>query len=119
MRRMDRREFLERAGGFVAVAGFAGPFRLAENLRDPRLRELDRLVQGDVLGRADDGYDAARQVYSSRVGTQPFAIVYAESARDVQRTILWARRHNLRIAPRSGGHSYAGYSLSPGVVVDV
>lgn len=119
MRRMDRREFLERAGGFVVVAGFPGPFRLAENLRDPRLRELDRLVQGDVLGRADDGYDAARQVYSSRVGTQPFAIVYAESARDVQRTILWARRHNLRIAPRSGGHSYAGYSLSPGVVVDV
>jgi FAD/FMN-containing dehydrogenase len=119
MRRMDRREFLERAGGFVVVAGFPGPFRLAENLRDPRLRELDRLVQGDVLGRADAGYDAARQVYSSRVGTQPFAIAYAESARDVQRTILWARRHKLRIAPRSGGHSYGGYSLSPGVVVDV
>ena len=119
MRRMDRREFLERAGGFVAVAGIAGPFRLAENLRDPRLRELDRLVQGDVLGRADTGYDAARQVYSSRVGTQPLAIVYAESASDVQRTILWARRHDLPIAPRSGGHSYGGYSLSPGVVVDV
>ncbi|MDX6518467.1 MAG: hypothetical protein QOF50_1313, partial [Gaiellaceae bacterium] len=61
---MDRREFLERAGGFVAVAGFAGPFRIAETLRDPRLRELDKLIQGDVLGRADDGYDAARQVYS-------------------------------------------------------
>ncbi|MDX6477803.1 MAG: hypothetical protein QOG29_390 [Gaiellaceae bacterium] len=116
---MDRREFLERAGGFVAVAGFAGPFRIAETLRDPRLRELDKLIQGDVLGRADDGYDAARQVYSNRAGTQPFAIVFAESARDVQRTILWARRHDLRIAPRSGGHSYAGYSLATGVVVDV
>ncbi len=92
----------------MVVAGFPGPFRLAENLRDPRLRELDRVVQGDVLGRGDDGYQAARQVYSSRVGTQPFAIVYAESVRDVQRTILWARRHNLRIAPRSGGHSYGG-----------
>ena len=103
----------------MVVAGFAGPFRIAGTLRDPRLRELDKLVQGVVLGRADDGYDAARQVYSSRVGTQPFAIVYAESARDVRRTILWARRHDLRIAPRSGGHSYAGYSLSPGVVVDV
>ena len=119
MRRMDRREFLERAGGFAAVAGLAGPFRLAEELRDPRLRELDRLVQGDVLGRADTGYAAARSVYSTRASTQPFAIVFAEGARDVQRTILWARRHNLRIAPRSGGHSYGGYSLSPGVVVDV
>ena len=103
----------------MVVAGFTGPFRIAATLRDPRLRELNKLVQGGVLGRADDGYDAARQVYSSRVGTQPFAIDYAESARDVQRTILLARRHNLRIAPRSGGHSYAGYSLSPGVVVDV
>jgi FAD/FMN-containing dehydrogenase len=116
---MDRREFLERAGGFVVVAGFPGPFRLAADLRDPRLRELDKLVQGDVLGRADDGYASAREVYSTRASTQPFAIVYAESARDVQRTVLWARRHKLRIAPRSGGHSYGGYSLSPGVVVDV
>jgi len=116
---MDRREFLERAGGFVAVAGFSGPFRLAEKLRDPRLRELDKLVQGDVLGRDDSGYAAARTVYSTRATTQPFAIVYAESVRDVQRTLLWARRHKLRIAPRSGGHSYGGYSLSTGVVVDV
>src|SRR5207247_6096094 len=30
-----------------------------------------------------------------------------------------ARRHALRIVARSGGHSYGGYSTTPGVVVDV
>jgi FAD/FMN-containing dehydrogenase len=116
---MDRREFVQRAGGLLVVAGFPGPFRLAAELRDPRLGELDKLVRGTVLGSADSGYAAARDVYSTRATARPFAIVYAESARDVQRTVLWARRHKIRITPRSGGHSYGGYSLGPGVVVDV
>lgn len=119
MKPMDRREFVRGAGGLLVVAGFPAPFRLAAELRDPRLRELDKLVQGTVLGSADSGYAAAREVYSTRATARPFAIVYAESARDVQRTVLWARRHKLRITPRSGGHSYGGYSLAPGVVVDV
>jgi FAD/FMN-containing dehydrogenase len=116
---MDRREFVQRAGGLVVVAGFPVPFRLAAELRDPRLRELDKLVQGTVLGSADSGYATAREVYSTRATTRPLAIVYAASARDVQRTVLWARRHKMRVTPRSGGHSYGGYSLGPGVVVDV
>jgi FAD/FMN-containing dehydrogenase len=53
-------------------------------------------------------------------GTHPRAIVYCESAEDVEKTVRWARKHTIRIAPRCGGHSYAGYSTtSRGVVVDV
>lgn len=51
---------------------------------------------------------------------QPRAVVYCESVEDVERTIRWARKHGIRVVPRSGGHSYAGYSTtSTGVVVDV
>jgi FAD/FMN-containing dehydrogenase len=33
--------------------------------------------------------------------------------------VRWSRRHSIRVVPRSGGHSYAGYSTCKGVVVDV
>jgi FAD/FMN-containing dehydrogenase len=53
-------------------------------------------------------------------GAHPHAIVYCESAEDVEKTARWARKHAIRIVPRCGGHSYAGYSTtSAGVVVDV
>jgi FAD/FMN-containing dehydrogenase len=72
------------------------------------------------VARGAAGYDAARLLYSPRFdGTLPLAVVYCQSATDVSRTILWARQNNVRIAARSGGHSYAGYSTTPGVVIDV
>ena len=41
-------------------------------------------------------------------------------SRDVQAVLRWADRHDVRVAARSGGHSYAGYStLDEGVVVDL
>jgi len=45
--------------------------------------------------------------------------VFCESLSDVQKTVRWARKHSVRIVPRSGGHSYGGYSTTSGVVVDV
>src|SRR5262249_2238137 len=33
--------------------------------------------------------------------------------------VRWARTHGIRIVPRSGGHSYGGYSTTSGVIVDV
>ena len=72
------------------------------------------------MKRGAAGYDAARLLYSPRFDdTRPLAVVYCESATDVSRTILWARQNQVRIAARSGGHSYAGYSTTPGVVIDV
>ena len=53
-------------------------------------------------------------------GAHPRAIVYCESAEDVERTVRWAQKHAIHIVPRCGGHSYAGYSTSSdGVVVEL
>jgi FAD/FMN-containing dehydrogenase len=46
-------------------------------------------------------------------------VVFCEGREDVERTVRWAHKHSIRIAPRSGGHSYGGYSTSSGVIVDV
>jgi FAD/FMN-containing dehydrogenase len=83
-------------------------------------RELDRQLRGDVVQRGAPGYNAARVVYDTRYdAVKPQAIAYCESLADVQKTVRWARKHHVHIVPRSGGHSYGGYSTTSGVIVDV
>jgi FAD/FMN-containing dehydrogenase len=86
----------------------------------PNLMALQSRLTGTVVPRGAPGYDAARLLYSPRFdAVMPLAVVYCQSAIDVSRTILWARENGVRVAARSGGHSYAGYSTTPGVVIDV
>jgi FAD/FMN-containing dehydrogenase len=87
-------------------AGGAGP---------RALRELARRVRGPVLG------PGASRPYNLRFdAVRPDAVVEPLDSRDVQAVLRWADRHDVRIAARSGGHSYAGYStLGEGVVVDL
>jgi len=109
---------LERAGRLAVAAGtLPGVVR---RRTAPDLGALRSRVSGPVVAQGDPGYDAARLLYSPRFdGVHPLAVVYCESAIDVSRTILWARANGVAIAPRSGGHSYAGYSTTAGVVIDV
>jgi FAD/FMN-containing dehydrogenase len=118
---LDRREFLSRAGGAVVAAGVLGgtsPWAAAAT--DPRIRELRQLVSGPVLARGSVAYDQARVVYNERFdGVRPLAVVRPQHVADVQAVVRWAQRRGVAIIPRSGGHSYAGYSTGSGVVLDL
>jgi FAD/FMN-containing dehydrogenase len=82
--------------------------------------ELAGGLRGQVVVRGDAAYDQARVLFNTRFDTyKPRAVVFCESTQDVQRTVRWARKHAVRIVPRSGGHSYGGYSSTSGVIVDV
>src|SRR3989442_764014 len=127
--RYDRRDFLERAGRLPPAAppppppgplAPTGPWSAPAVTADPRLRELERAVQGAVVAPGSPGYAQSRLLVNTRFdAVTPLAIVYCLSVADVQATIRWARRHGVRIAARAGGHSYGGYSTTEGVVVDV
>ncbi len=72
------------------------------------------------MARGQSGYAAAKELFNTRFDAiSPQAIAYCQSGSDVRQAVLWARRHGVRVAARAGGHSYAGYSTTPGVVVDV
>jgi len=47
----------------------------------------------------------------------PFGVVRPRHAGEVAAAILWARENNCPMVARSGGHSYAGCSTVPGLVV--
>ena len=135
--RLDRRTFLRAAAGTAAgVAVAAGSETLPEGFLSPskgaaRERALgdDRPVPWHALAASLRGrlvrptaasYPVDAQVYNQRFdGLLPKAIAYCRTPEDVQRCVDFARRHRVRVAARSGGHSYGGYSLCRGLVVDV
>ena len=85
-----------------------------------RLRELAARIEGEVATPASASYAQARLSESTRFDSvHPAAIVFAVNPADVAATISWARRYGIHLVPRSGGHSYAGYSTTTGVVLDV
>lgn len=47
----------------------------------------------------------------------PFGVVRPETPEEVACAIKWARENNVPMVPRSGGHSYAGCSTVPGLVI--
>src|SRR5438067_10439422 len=121
---LTRRDFLERVAGLAAGAStlsLAGRFATLARAAPPGIYgQLARTLQGDVVVPGNPSYARARVLYDTQFdGVHPHAVVFCESAVDVERTVTWARKHKLHLVPRSGGHSYGGYSVSPGVVIDV
>lgn len=81
------------------------------------LSGLDRALRGCVVRRGDASFDDDRQVWNLAHQAEPLAIVRAADARDVAAAVRFARRNDLEIAVRSGGHSFAGHSTGDGVMV--
>jgi len=82
--------------------------------------ELASGLRGEVVLPGASAYEQARLLFNTRFdAVKPRAVVFCESTTDVQRTVRWAHKHAVRIVPRSGGHSYGGYSTTSGVIVDV
>ena len=88
---------------------------------DPRLRALQQAVDGQVITRSSPGYASGRLLFNERFDAiRPLAVLRATNAGDVAKAIRWARKYGIRLAARSGGHSYAGYSTAQnGLVIDL
>jgi FAD/FMN-containing dehydrogenase len=115
---LTRREFTQG----LAVAALVPPGWALVSRRHPAaLRQLARECRGPVLAPGDAGFGAVAHGYDERYdGRVPQAVLLAEGVGDVQAAVRWAARHGVRIAARSGGHSYAGYSTpAGGLVVDL
>ncbi|MFJ9369695.1 FAD-binding oxidoreductase [Nocardia sp. NPDC101769] len=73
-----------------------------------------------VLQPGDPAYDVATTPFNTRyLGRRPRAVVSVGSVSDVVRAVDWAGQTRVPITPRGGGHSYAGYSIGPGLVLDL
>jgi len=87
---------------------------------DAMMKELERGFTGQLLAPQDPGYDDARKVYNAMIDRRPALIARCADARDVARTIGFARTHDLPLAVRGGGHSGPGLGIcDDGVVAEL
>ena len=129
MEDITRRAALGMSGQAVLAAGAGGavltrpgrPARPAQRARRaPDWTALARQLRGPLLRPGDRGYAAASLPYNKRyAGIRPAGVALCTDTADVQAALRWARRFGVPFAARSGGHSYAGYSTSQGLVISL
>ena len=81
---------------------------------------LARRLSGRLVLPGDRGYVEYALPNNLRYSAvRPAAIARCKNAQDVSSAIVWARENNVGIVARSGGHSYAGYSTTNGLMIDL
>ena len=76
--------------------------------------------EGSLIAPGDDGYQQARSVYNAMIDRQPALVARCATPEDVAWVIGFARRHDLPLAVRGGGHNGAGLgTVEGGVVADL
>jgi FAD/FMN-containing dehydrogenase len=132
---LDRRGFLRLGAGAVAALGAgtlvseasssAGGSRqlVMPSITHPSPITLDDLrsaLEGRLILPSSARYASSRLVYDLRFETErPLAVAYCASPLDVARCLQFTGQHKITPIPRSGGHSYGGYSTGSGLVIDV
>jgi len=77
-------------------------------------------LRGCLIVPADSEYEKARRVANRAIDCHPAIIVRCAGREDVVRAIEFARTHDLVVAVRGGGHSFAGKSTcDDGMVIDL
>lgn len=80
------------------------------------LDELARRIRGRFLRDGSPLYEDARKVWNLAYDRRPLAMARCDGVDDVQRCVEFARRHNILVAIRGGGHSYAGFGVADGAL---
>lgn len=82
---------------------------------------LARGLDGSLIRPGDHDWTTARLLYNTRFdGLKPAAVAYPAHEDDIRTLLAYARAHDVPVAIRNGGHSYAGWSSGNGrLVLDV
>lgn len=141
---LDRRAVL-RTGAATALAGAgaalpAGPASAAavgsaagspgvvkprsavqpENLDARGWRQLADSVRGPLFRQQDANFWALSVPENHRFAQIiPAGILCPDTPADVARAISWASENQLPVTPRGGGHSYAGFSSTTGLLLSL
>ena len=122
-----RRDFIKRSA--TAGAAFATSRALARlgiavapDLDPVVVKKFGATLKGRLVLPNEQSYDAARRIafWNSKTAKHPVMIAQCANPEDVTRSVEFARRHDLLVAVRSGGHSTLGWGLCEGgLVIDV
>jgi len=76
--------------------------------------------RGPLIRPGDPNYNSARRVWNGMIDRYPALIARCTGLDDVVAAVAFARRHNLLVAVRGGGHNVAGNAVcDDGLVIDL
>ncbi len=92
--------------------------RTAPGRSHPRpLRTLRSRLRGKACLADEAGYHEARTVWNAMIDRSPEVAVRCAGAADVMNAVDFARRHDLVLSVKGGGHNIAGNAVSDGGVL--
>jgi FAD/FMN-containing dehydrogenase len=74
-------------------------------------------IKGALIFAEDAEYDAARRVWNGAIDRRPALIARCHDAADAAAALAYARRRDLPVAVRGGGHNVGGSAVCDGGVV--
>jgi hypothetical protein len=84
------------------------------------LNKLRNLVKGEVILPEDSNYDEARTIYNAMIDKHPAAILKCRETEDVIQAVKFAKKNQMVVSVKGGGHNGAGLALvNNGLVIDL
>ena len=83
-------------------------------LEQADVQELADALRGSVLLPGNEGYEKARRVLNASINKHPALVVQPTGVADIRNAVTFANEHDLLLAVKCGGHSYAGKSTCDG-----
>jgi hypothetical protein len=118
-----RRQFVQTTA-FTAAALYANPAKALAAVDPNRsppdaaaIHKLASAITGQLITSDAPEFESSRLVFNRAFDKRPALIVRCAAPSDVVRSLEFARRHNLPIAVRGGGHSRAGFGVCDGGLV--
>ena len=84
------------------------------NVTSPVVNELQETLQGKILIQGDNDYDTARKVWNGMIDRKPAFIVQCVNSNDIMTAVNFARKNNLSLSVKGGGHNVAGNAVCEG-----
>ena len=89
-------------------------------LTKAQMEEFKANFKGDTIVPGGAGYDEARQIWNAMIDRKPGLIARCASPEDVMQAVKFARKHDLVVSVRGGGHNIAGNAVcDDGLMIDL
>ncbi|MEO8064264.1 MAG: FAD-binding oxidoreductase [Pseudomonadota bacterium] len=115
--RLNAADYLANAAGELpAISRTGGQITLPAGA----VKQFRSGLKGALLDSTSASYDSTRKVWNGAFDRHPALIARCSNAADIQRSIEFARTHDVLVSVRGGGHSLPGYSqCEGGLMIDL
>jgi len=84
------------------------------------MKKLENELRGTLLLPGDEGYNGARSIWNGKIDRKPSAIVRCRGAADVIASVKFARKQNMLLSVKGGGHHVSGHAVcEDGLMIDL